>query len=325
MSAVTPEASNGLRSRIVAVLREDRDVRNIGALADQLETAIRSAEPVAWLRHGEEAPVQNVPFGAMWISDKDDPRSFPVYDCPQQPAPSVAVKALEWSPWPGNDQTKNGQSGRRIMRRADGAGVTYSLERVEPQSEWFYIPPGQVAGDWYVMEFWNEVAGPFKTDLEALEWCRQDHETRIRSAFSAQVQDVAMEDVLLEVKRQVEVEGWSSDHDDAHDKGEMAGAAACYALEGVAYTAPDHYPPRKKYAAVVDARNSIPEKERETTREAIKLALGEPAAPRNWPWHASWWKPTTTRRNLVKAAALLISEIKRLDRAAAPANQEGGI
>jgi hypothetical protein len=145
------------------------------------------------------------------------------------------------------------------------------------------------------------------------------------SAFSAQVQDVAMEDVLLEVKRQVEVEGWSSDHDDAHDKGEMAGAAACYALEGVAYTAPDHYPPRKKYAAVVDARNSIPEKERETTREAIKLALGEPAAPRNWPWHASWWKPTTTRRNLVKAAALLISEIKRLDRAAAPANQEGGI
>ncbi|MDH0612318.1 MULTISPECIES: hypothetical protein [unclassified Agrobacterium] len=95
MSAVTTEASNDLRSRIVAVLREDRDVRNIGALADQLEAAIRSAEPVAWLRHGEETPVQNVPFGAMWISDKNDPRAFPVYESPRQPAPSVDVTALE--------------------------------------------------------------------------------------------------------------------------------------------------------------------------------------------------------------------------------------
>ncbi len=163
-------------------------------------------------------------------------------------------------------------------------------------------------------------------------WCGED--TRVcfmtsdgpaeaHAQYITACQDVAVADVLLEVKRQVEVEGWSSDHDDAHDKGEMAGAAACYALAGVTYTAPDHYPPRKRYAAIVDARNSISEKERETTREAIKLALGEPSAPRNWPWHASWWKPTTTRRNLVKAAALLISEIKRLDRAAAPAKQEG--
>lgn len=36
-------------------------------------------EPVAWLRHGEKVPVQNVPFGAMWITDQNDPRGFPVY------------------------------------------------------------------------------------------------------------------------------------------------------------------------------------------------------------------------------------------------------
>lgn len=40
--------------------------------------------------------------------------------------------------------------------------------------------------------------------------------------------------VLLEIaaerKRQVEVEGWTSIHDDGHGKGEMAAAAACYAL-----------------------------------------------------------------------------------------------
>ncbi|MCZ7938476.1 hypothetical protein [Agrobacterium salinitolerans] len=58
-----------------------------------LAAATASCDPVAYLRHGEQTFVQNVPFGAMWISDKDDPRAFPVYDRPQEPAPSVAVKA----------------------------------------------------------------------------------------------------------------------------------------------------------------------------------------------------------------------------------------
>lgn len=40
------------------------------------------------------------------------------------------------------------------------------------------------------------------------------------------------------------------------------------------------------------------------------------APPSVWPWDISWWKPTTRRRNCVKAAALLLAEIERLDRAA---------
>lgn len=51
--------------------------------------ALSPAEPVAYLRLGEPEPVLNVPFGAMWISDKDDPRSFPVFAAPQPKAPSV--------------------------------------------------------------------------------------------------------------------------------------------------------------------------------------------------------------------------------------------
>ncbi|CAB3914156.1 hypothetical protein LMG26841_05156 [Achromobacter dolens] len=35
-----------------------------------------------------------------------------------------------------------------------------------------------------------------------------------------------------------------------------------------------------------------------------------------WPWARSWLKPTTPRRNLVKAGALILAEIERLDRAA---------
>lgn len=38
--------------------------------------------------------------------------------------------------------------------------------------------------------------------------------------------------------------------------------------------------------------------------------------PWGWPWDASWWKPNARRRNLVKAGALILAEIERIDRAA---------
>lgn len=43
--------------------------------------------------------------------------------------------------------------------------------------------------------------------------------------------------------------------------------------------------------------------------------------PPEWPWSPEWWKPRDHRGNLVRAAALLLAEIERLDRAAA-AHQE---
>lgn len=58
-----------------------------------LSAAKASCEPIAYLRHGEKTFVQNVPFGAMWISDKDDPRAFPVYATP--PALEAALSAAE--------------------------------------------------------------------------------------------------------------------------------------------------------------------------------------------------------------------------------------
>jgi hypothetical protein len=83
-------------------------------------------------------------------------------------------------------------------------------------------------------------------------------------------------DVLMERKRQIVAEGWTPAHDDQHSTGEIALAAACYALHRapVLFTATDY-----------------------------------------WPWDPSWWKPRSRRRDLVRAAALLIAEIDRLDRA----------
>ncbi|MCY1406395.1 hypothetical protein D9M71_216580 [compost metagenome] len=41
-------------------------------------------------------------------------------------------------------------------------------------------------------------------------------------------------------------------------------------------------------------------------------------APAIWPWAKSWWKPRDVRANYVRAGALILAEIERLDRAAAP-------
>lgn len=37
--------------------------------------------------------------------------------------------------------------------------------------------------------------------------------------------------------------------------------------------------------------------------------------PDEWPWTADWWKPKDRRRDLIRAAALLVAEIERIDRA----------
>lgn len=97
----------------------------------------------------------------------------------------------------------------------------------------------------------------------------------------------AARDVLAERRRQIEAEGWTPEHDDAHAKGEMAQAAACYANH-----APARYADHRIY---VDPRITVPIR---------------------WPWARKWWKPADRRRDLVKAAALILAEIERLDRAA---------
>lgn len=87
----------------------------------------------------------------------------------------------------------------------------------------------------------------------------------------------AVRDVIYERQRQVEAEGWTLEHDDAYMDCELAAAAATYAL--------CVKPEQLKVCDVIA-----------------------------WPWPRFWWKPTTYRRNLVKAAALIIAEIERLDR-----------
>lgn len=103
------------------------------------------------------------------------------------------------------------------------------------------------------------------------------------------------EHVILEVarerERQISVEGWTPEHDDEHTDGQLARAASCYAH----YSATDGH------------------------QRAGQRYLEAGISPVSWPFHASWWKPRDKRRDLVRAAALIVAEIERLDRAAANA------
>lgn len=98
-------------------------------------------------------------------------------------------------------------------------------------------------------------------------------------------------DVQAERRRQVEAEGWTPEHDDEHADGQMARAAACYALAGSSA-------PSDGTAALL-----------------VSLA---------WPWDEQWWKPSTARRDMVKACALALAEIERLDRAGISQNPQPG-
>ncbi|MEZ2410592.1 hypothetical protein AB6806_27725 [Bosea sp. RCC_152_1] len=114
----------------------------------------------------------------------------------------------------------------------------------------------------------------------------------------------AWEDVLAERRRQTASEGWTAEHDDQHSAGELAKAAACYAA-----------------GTTFERELSAEERRAHRTKQTKTEGL--------WPWDRSWWKPADRRRDLVKAGALILAEIERLDRAAltaapAPEDQDDG-
>jgi hypothetical protein len=92
--------------------------------------------------------------------------------------------------------------------------------------------------------------------------------------------------VLAERRRQIEVEGWSPEHDDRdHRPGDLARAGACYGI----------------HAGVIK----------------------DASIPVYWEWAPDWWKPAGFRRDLVKACALTIAEGEKFDRNKKPARTPG--
>lgn len=88
----------------------------------------------------------------------------------------------------------------------------------------------------------------------------------------------AARDVLAERERQKTAEYFDAEHDDKHVESQMAMAA-------IQYTAP-------QWLRDWFDRNDIIV----------------------WPWEWCWFKPQNQRRDLVRAGALILAEIERLDR-----------
>ena len=103
----------------------------------------------------------------------------------------------------------------------------------------------------------------------------------------------AIGSIAAERARQQSVEKFWPDADDQWRLGDLACAAAAYAVASVAH------------------------------RVDTGIGNGEMmiTAGMLWPFELAGFKPTTARRDLVKAGALIVAEIERLDRMAASASE----
>lgn len=140
-----------------------------------------------------------------------------------------------------------------------------------------YRLPG---GQW---SSWGHVVCGVKGHEQELRYLPSE---RRPAPAAGDAQTDAARDVLFERKRQREVEGFDNKHDDHYISGDLAMAGATYAINAAANIS------------------------------AFRWCTKDDAAPDEWPWPNRWWKPSTTRRDLVKAGALILAEIERLDRAA---------
>ena len=137
-----------------------------------LEAALSAAEPVAEIvsAHGDPEA-----FGERELVARADIQKFPygtkLYATP--PAPFVAVKALEWStPHPTTTYPE---------WRALGLGFEAVIDKSKPTRYGKF--PLRING--------RHTAEKFNTLEAAKAFAQADYEARIRSALSAQVQDVA--------------------------------------------------------------------------------------------------------------------------------------
>ena len=100
--------------------------------------------------------------------------------------------------------------------------------------------------------------------------------------------------------RQVTEEGWPPEHDDKHDQGELAQAAACYAFHA-----------SSRFAWAEDEYRKAPPPFHDFDAGTV-----------TWPWDMKWWKPKSPWEDLVRAGGLILAEMDRLERMRVKA--EGG-
>lgn len=194
----------------------------------------------------------------------------------------------------GDNIGTSGVAGRPVYRyvleteyerltRAEAANARSALEAVE----WIITEDGYVC-------LWCKKVHPFEADeehapdLEHRPDCPRQlalglaPSPQSAPAENTEIQPMSGLDLIFEERiRQISSEGYTAEHDAQHTRGEMAYAAAAYAVHA-----------------------------------GKKVQWPEPfddGTPPIWPWDSADWKPHEYPiRNLVKAGALIAAEIDRL-------------
>lgn len=142
--------------------------------------------------------------------------------------------------------------------------------------------------------------------IDKLNWLQQEHPWNLKQSEALSEAITALESiaathptqqgldaltqaarsVLAERARQIAAEGYTPEQDDGYNPGVLAlhgGLYACHAYD----------------------------------------TLAKKRAPEGWQWDAKWWKSKDPRSNLVKAGALVLAEIERMDRSFAAQAKQG--
>ena len=164
-----------------------------------------------------------------------------------------------------------------ICEEYDGEGHVAWDETAQRNAEFIALAnPANILALVEALEKAQGMEAYWKTQCRGITDHCEELQARIAELESRTV-TAAAADVLAERQRQVTAEGWTAERDDGYQNSELADAAACYAIH------------------------------------AHNQGFSTPA---HWPWSQDWWKQTSPRRDLVKAGALILAEIERLDRAA---------
>lgn len=182
-------------------------------------------------------------------------------------------------------QTRRGAMVESIVNLAVGFGLSYLINLFALPAFGMQPSHGALFGLGAIFTLASVIRSYFLRRI--FEWLR------IRKAPPSFLYIV--EELAAERHRQIRGEGYDLAHDDEHIDGELASAAGAYCLASAS--------PCDGYAAIE------------------YQVLADPgsrifAIRRAWPWGLAMFKPDDRRRSLVKAGAMIIAEIGRLDRMA---------
>jgi hypothetical protein len=186
------------------------------------------------------------------------------------PHAAITIKPLAWRP-----------GLLSIQMATPFPGFTYVVGIQDSTGMWFWWREGRMF----------KLSPPYADPEAAKAGAQADYESRMWAELSiSSPSSKAAHDVLAERARQISAERFTTAQDDRYTRGQLARAAAAYALT----TLP---------------ANAFGDNEGDAMDLPYCIEL-------SWPFAKHWLKADDARRSLVKAGALIIAEIERLDRAA---------